>query len=174
MARKKRAKAKNPSSASSNLSATVPQNKDKGRDEHNLHPIPATADDQNPSIRPHGGQPTCFRITGIPFHWDTNVLEQKLQKIDPDIDLANVELSVFRACSNLKANVALLRMKKNTTYFEGWKPSDEKEAIFCEHGRNVQLHIDKHFYGLTPLNNPNEPITAEFVPLQSSTLGSGY
>lgn len=152
----------------------MPQNKDKGRDEHNFHPIPTTADDQNPSIRPHGGQPTCFRIIGIPSHWDTNVLKQKLQKIDPDIDPANVELSVFRACSNLQANIALLRMKRNTTYFEGWKQSDEKGATFREHGRDVRLYIDKHFYGLTPLNNPNEPITAEFVPLQSSTIGSGH
>jgi hypothetical protein len=140
----------------------------------NLHQISAAANEHRPSTRPQDGQPTCFRITGVPSHWDINELKQKLQTIDPDIDLAHVELSVFRACSNLQANIALLRMKRNTTYFEGWKHSDEKGATFREHGRDVGLYFDKHFYGLTPLNSPKEPITAEFVPLQSSTIVSGH
>jgi hypothetical protein len=28
---------------------------------------------------------------------------------------------------------------------------------------NVELEIDRHFYGLTPLNNPGEAIEAEYV-----------
>lgn len=127
-----------------------------------------TGDTQLHSIRAHGGQPTCFRITGVPSHWGTDELEERLKSIDPDIDLTNVDLSKFPACSYwTKTSTTLLRLNRNTIYFDGWKQSEEKQILFREQGRTVRLNIDKDFYGLTPLNNPKIPITAEFVPLHT-------
>ncbi|KAF8540313.1 hypothetical protein BDD12DRAFT_33818 [Trichophaea hybrida] len=106
---------------------------------------------------------TCYRITGIPSHWGKNELQQKLAEIARDINLENIELSIFRTCCYFtKTQTALLRLKSSTTYFEWWKQSKES---FLEQGRTVRLNIDKQFYGLTPLNNPNEPITADIIAI---------
>jgi hypothetical protein len=113
------------------------------------------------------GRPTCFRITAIPLDWGKEELKDKLAKMDPDLNLENVELTIFPVCSHFtKTQTALLRLDRNTAYFEGWKQSDEKRNTFKEQDKpTVRLNIDKHFYGLTPLNKPDEPITAEFVSL---------
>jgi hypothetical protein len=106
----------------------------------------------------HAGKPTCFRITGIPLDWHNNKLKEAFQ----DVDLEGVELSIFPACST-KTQTALLRLDQNIAYFEGWKQSQEKQLLFKEQGRTKRLNIDKDFYGLTPLNSPDAPITAELV-----------
>jgi hypothetical protein len=113
------------------------------------------------------GRPTCFRIPAIPLDWGKEELKDKLAKMDPDLNLENVELTIFPVCSHFtKTQTALLRLDRNTAYFEGWKQSDEKRNTFKEQDKpTVRLNIDKHFYGLTPLNKPDEPITAEFVSL---------
>jgi hypothetical protein len=124
--------------------------------------------EQDSSVLVHGNLPTCFRITGIPSHWDQNTLEEGLRGIDRDLHPENIELSIFRACTyTATTSTALLRLQRNIKYFEGWKQRDEKQFWLCEQGgkKNVLLKIDKHFYGLTPLNNPKAPINAEFVPL---------
>jgi hypothetical protein len=108
----------------------------------------------------HAGKPTCFRITGIPLNWHNNELKEAFR----DVDLEGVELSIFPACST-KTQTALLRLDQKIAYFEGWKQSQEKQLPFKEQGRTKRLNIDKDFYGLTPLNSPDAPITAELVSL---------
>jgi hypothetical protein len=91
-----------------------------------------------------------------------------LAEIDPDLDFKHVKLSIFRACSYFTKNkTALLHLYQNTTYFKGWKQSEEKQTVFQELDATVGLKIDNHFYGLTNLNDPDPPITAEFVPPHS-------
>jgi len=105
------------------------------------------------------GRPTCFRITGVPSHWGKTELEEKLAEIDPNLEIVN--LSIFQACiCSTKTKTALLRLR-NTTNLDKW----EEEPIVLEPSQTGQLNIDKDFYGLTPLNDPDTPITAEFVPL---------
>jgi hypothetical protein len=148
--------------------ATAPPKNRNGSNEHYIDASTVAGDTQRHSIRAHGSQPTCFRITGVPSHWGTDELEEKLKSIDPDINLTNVDLSKFPACSYwTKTSTALLRLNRNTIYFDGWKQSEEKQILFREQGRTVRLNMDKDFYGLTPLNNPKIPITAEFVPLHT-------
>jgi hypothetical protein len=120
------------------------------------------------SASDHAGKtrrrPTCFRITGIPLNWRNNELKEELAQIGLDVDLEGVELSIFPACST-KTQTALLRLDQKIAYFEGWKQSQEKQLPFKERGRTKRLIIDKDFYGLTPLNSPDAPITAELVSL---------
>jgi len=114
------------------------------------------------------GRPICFRITGVPSQWDKNKLGAKLAEIVPGLDLEYDELSMFRACTrSAKTKIALLRLYRTTTYFEGCKQSHEKNYKFPEQCGTVRLNIDKNFYGLTPLNDPDTSITAEFVPLHT-------
>jgi hypothetical protein len=111
-------------------------------------------------------RPTCFRITGIPLNWGNNELKEALAQIGRDVDLNDIDLSIFPACST-KTQTALLRLPvdSNIAYFEGWKQSQEKQLPFKEQGKTKLLNIDKDFYGLTPLNSPDVPITAELVSL---------
>jgi hypothetical protein len=110
-------------------------------------------------------RPTCFRITSIPLNWGKNELKKTLAQINLDVDLEGVELSIFPACST-KTQTVLLRLDRNIAYFEGWKQSQEKQLPFKEQGKTKLLNIDKDFYGLTPLNSPDAPITAELVSLR--------
>jgi hypothetical protein len=111
-------------------------------------------------------RPTCFRITAVPSNWGKPELEERLSNLDPGLDLSNVELSLFPSCCSIKTQTALLRLDQNTEYFaSGWKERSEKQSTFKERGRSVRVNIDKHFYGLTPLNKPEAPIIAEFVPI---------
>ncbi|KAA8893975.1 hypothetical protein FN846DRAFT_459530 [Sphaerosporella brunnea] len=112
------------------------------------------------------GRPMCFRIAGIPADWGRIQLEEKLAEIDPDWKLQNVQLLIFPACgSSAQTKTALLRPDSNTAYFEGWKQSEERHVRISKLDKKVGLNIDKHFYGLTPLNDPDEPITADIIAI---------
>ncbi|KAA8894549.1 hypothetical protein FN846DRAFT_406174 [Sphaerosporella brunnea] len=95
--------------------------------------------------------PLCFRITGVPQDWD----KEKLQKA---LHLENDDLSILPACNHLrKTRTALLRLDSL-----GW---EQKQIIVNEQGRCVRLTIDKNFYGLTALNDPVTPITADIIAI---------
>lgn len=122
----------------------------------------------DPSIGAHGdvshAQATCFRISGIPFNWDSNRLRQALRDIDPELYLPPAELSeLFPACCDT-SQVALLTLERCTAYFQNFKHNDERQKVFAENGRKIRLVFDKHFYDLTPMNRPTTPIVVELVP----------
>jgi hypothetical protein len=133
-----------------------------------LSPDPShSRGNQNPARESHGethSRTTCFRITGVPLAWDQEKLEEWLAKTDWDFKGHEDELSIFPSCSaSSKSKIALLRLKRNPTCFEGSEQSGGKQYLLKEKDQKVRLNIDKHFYGLTQLNKPNTPITAEFV-----------
>jgi hypothetical protein len=105
-------------------------------------------------------QPTCFRISGIPSDWCTNNLEQALQAIDPELVLTDVELSELIPACYGSTQTALLSLDSYTTYFRSFERNEERHKVIQKNGQ-VRLVIDKHFYDLTPMNRPTEPIVAE-------------
>jgi len=110
-------------------------------------------------------QATCFRISGIPSDWSMDDLKRKLQVIDSQLCLTDVDLSKpFPACCD-STQTALLNFDNCTEYFRKLKRNDEKQIVIRETNpdRKVRLMIDKHFYDLSPMNRPVEPIVAELV-----------
>jgi len=110
-------------------------------------------------------RPTCFRISGIPSDWSTSHLKQKLQVIDPELNFSDVDLSgPFPSCCD-STHMALLHFDNCTAYFQRFKRNDETLVVIREDmpERKVRLIIDKHFYDLTPMNYPDEPIITELV-----------
>jgi hypothetical protein len=122
-----------------------------------------TDEEPDPSIRAHDDRPTCFRISGIPSDWSIDKLGEELQKIDPELDLTDAELSApCPACCD-STQTALLNFNRCTAYFRGFGRNEERQKVIRENGRKARLVIDKHFYDLTPLNRPNTPVVAELV-----------
>jgi len=110
-------------------------------------------------------RPECFRISGIPSDWSIDNLKKQLQVIDPNLSFSDVDLSgPFPSCCD-STQTALLNFDNCTAYFQKLERNDEKLIVIREDtpDRKVRLTIDKHFYDLTPMNNPEAPITAELV-----------
>ena len=126
-------------------------------------PIPQPASQQN--------QQTCFRISGIPPHWDSERLEKALQAIDPEFDPMGAEVTgpfpdVYSyGCTQ----VALLDLSECTSYFT-FDPNQEKHKVINEDGRKVYLVLDNHFHDLTPLNRAKEPVQVESVNPQKGVF----
>ena len=105
----------------------------------------------------------CFRISGIPNHWDEDDLREVLNSVDKDLDLEQANLSeLFPACgSSESSQVALLNVDCCTPFLRRVTENAEKHLAGGRDGQKYHLCIDRHFYDLTPLNKPEEPIRAE-------------
>ena len=136
------------------------------RHDHTVSPEPETAKPEasqpEPRPVPKQNKPTCFRITGIPPHWDRGRLEKELRNIDPELDPMGAEVSGPFPDSCDPTQTALLNMDECTPYFT-FEHSQEKLEAINERGKKVQLVFDNHFYDLTPLNRAEEPIELELV-----------
>ena len=106
-------------------------------------------------------QTMCFRISGIPPHWNSERLEQALRTIDPEFDPICAEVS-GPFPDHDSTQTALLNLSGCTSYF-AFGPNEEKHKMIYENGRKIHLVLDKHFYDLTPLNRAEEPIKMELV-----------
>jgi hypothetical protein len=93
--------------------------------------------------------------------WTKNELEAKILESDPEIRSTKSTLSLFPPCNVLtKSRVALLCIRGNNPNFKGWNETAGSGPL----GKGdimMQLGIDKYFYGLTPLSNPDKKITVE-------------
>jgi hypothetical protein len=110
--------------------------------------------------------PICFRISQIPKDWEEEFVLQTVLRIDPELRPEDMELSLFPSCCDPTQKTALLNLKRNTKYFRSFKKNGEKTQEFIgENLKKIVLVLDKHFYDLTPMNSPQKPIIAEFVPV---------
>ena len=114
-------------------------------------------------------QQTCFRISGIPPHWDSERLEKALQTIDPEFDPMGAKVSGPFPDVYDSTQVALLDLSDCTSYFT-FDPNQEKHKMINEDDQSVHLVLDNHFYDLTPLNRAKEPVKIELVNLQKGVL----
>ena len=127
------------------------------------------ADRPEPQPVPRQSRATCFRISGIPPHWDIQRLEKALRTIDPEFDPLDAEISGPFPDSSDSTLTALLNLSGCTPYFT-FERSEEKHEVVNESGRKVRLVLDKHFYDLTPLNRAKEPIQIELATLQEDAF----
>jgi len=104
----------------------------------------------------------CFRITGIPQDWSKEKLWNTLVSLDGSLKDLVPRLDIFPSFHR-PSHVALLNLDVCTNYFNILEPNESCRKEIKDEG--VELEIDRHFYGLTPLNNPGEVIEAEYVVL---------
>ena len=106
---------------------------------------------QNPSR-------TTFRVQNIPKRWNAKHLLGCLHDKYPSLDLHESQISVFPSCCRNRTNTALLHLD---SYPQVFKTSGLHQVQGID-GRHIDLEIDSHFYGLTPLDAlPEADITAE-------------
>jgi len=105
----------------------------------------------------------CFRISGVPLEWSDHDLLSALRSLDQSLEhltTSNVRISLYRACYG-SSQTALLNLTKCPEHFQHIK--QDVDSCVLPYGRGsskeIDLLIDSHFYGFTPLNTPEgEPI----------------
>jgi len=135
----------------------TPQNETRGRHAESrkaqLHQGPSSVS----AVKPK--PPMCFRISNVPRMWSEDELLQVFQSFDDSLDLATGQyrLSLYPACCG-PSQTALLNLQCPGN---SWDLKPNKDQLI---GRgDLDLVMDRHFYGLTPLNTPEGEIVADVV-----------
>jgi hypothetical protein len=99
----------------------------------------------------------CFRISNVPPTWNEAELLQAFQTSDDSLDLATGQyrLSFHPACSG-SSQTALLNVQCPRC---SWNIQSNEDKLIRSGGSDIVM--DRHFYGLTPLNTPEGEIVAE-------------
>jgi hypothetical protein len=102
----------------------------------------------------------------MPLSWNEDRLLGVLKSIDPELTKVVIpdkgyQLAIYPACYGQTQN-ALLNLETSTTFFDSVANDSTKyvpqaSTEYCP----LVLSIDKHFYGLTPLNRPERKIALE-------------
>lgn len=103
-------------------------------------------------------QPTvCFRISNVPSTWGKDELVEAIQSLDEPLSVsADYTLSLHPACHG-SSQTALLELERLPNHLSSLRTNESKRI-----GReDLDLVVDRHFYGLTPLNTPEGGIVAE-------------
>jgi hypothetical protein len=120
-------------------------------------------------LQPSGlPSPICFRIRGIPPHWQReDVMEHLTNHVDRDLDWNTARLSGPFPSPFGDRQCALLNLDYCTSYLST-RFSDqntEKYSVVEVNQKTFHMVIDRHFYDLTPMNKPTLPTVAEYVSL---------
>ncbi|KAI1416951.1 hypothetical protein F5Y13DRAFT_153431 [Hypoxylon sp. FL1857] len=113
-----------------------------------------TTDEEKPKMKN-----ICWRIGNVPSSWTEAVLGKHLQEIDASRELKLVWLSLFPALTG-NTQTAVLRLSEDAPgFFRDLNPYDShpfkiSTGSEVEAEEEVDLNIDCHFHGLTPLNTP--------------------
>jgi hypothetical protein len=99
----------------------------------------------------------CFRISNVPPMWNKAELLQAFQSSDDSLDLATSQyrLSFYPACSG-PSQTAILNLQYPG---RSWNLQSNENKLIRREGKDIV--VDRHFYGLTPLNTPEDEIVAE-------------
>jgi hypothetical protein len=99
----------------------------------------------------------CFRISNVPPTWNEAELLQAFQSSDDSLDLATGQyrLSFHPACSG-SSQTALLNLQCPGC---SWNIQSNEDKLIRSGASDIVM--DRHFYGLTPLNTPEGEIVTE-------------
>jgi hypothetical protein len=99
----------------------------------------------------------CFRISNVPPTWNEAELLQAFQTSDDSLDFTTGQyrLSFHPACSG-SSQTALLNLQCPGC---SWNIQSNEDKLIRSGGSDIVM--DRHFYGLTPLNTPEGEIVAE-------------
>lgn len=128
-------------------------------------PLDRAGSDTARSSEPRS-RPMCFRISNVPLTWGKEDLVEHLKRVG-FVDKGHNRVSLYPACSG-DGQVALLNLVEYFEWFRQLSITGSDTLPGC--GSETNLQIDRHFYGLTPLNNPKKNIAAEFVTTSLSFL----
>lgn len=99
-------------------------------------------------------KPTCWRIQNVPEEWSEDQLLVNLQTLDRSLEnLEAHRLSLYPAYAG-KTQTALLNLEATPKFLQGLNPNQYHSVTIHGSKTEVDLSIDCHFHGLTPLNNP--------------------
>jgi hypothetical protein len=125
---------------------------------HQGSSTPAAKLHQDPSTLAAKSQPAvCFRISNVPPMWSEAELVRAFQSSDDSLDLATSQyrLSLYPACSG-SSQTAILNLQCPG---RSWNLQSNEDKLIRREGKDIVM--DRHFYGLTPLNTPEDEIVAE-------------
>jgi hypothetical protein len=99
----------------------------------------------------------CFRISNVPPMWNEAELLQAFQSSNDSFDLATSQyrLSLYPACSGSSQTAILILQCPERS----WNIQSNQNKLIRREGKDIVM--DRHFYGLTPLNTPEGEIVAE-------------
>jgi hypothetical protein len=99
----------------------------------------------------------CLRISNVPPMWSEAELLQAFQSSDGSLDLATSQyrLSFYPACSGSSQTAILILQCPGRS----WNLQSNENKLIRREGKDIV--VDRHFYGLTPLNTPEDEIVAE-------------
>ena len=102
--------------------------------------------------------PVCFRISNVPPMWNEDDLLRAILSSDDSLDLATgqYQLSLYPACTG-SSQMALLNVQSPGC---SWNLQSNEDKLIRRGGGSA-IVMDRHFYGLTPLNTPEGEIVAE-------------
>ncbi|KAI5848046.1 hypothetical protein BZA05DRAFT_118723 [Tricharina praecox] len=131
-------------------------------------PLDRAGSDTARSSEPRS-RPMCFRISNVPLTWGKEDLVEHLKRVG-FVDKGHNRVSLYPACSG-DGQVALLNLVEYFEWFRQLSITGSDTLPGC--GSETNLQIDRHFYGLTPLNNPKKNIAADVVAV-TGLAGHAY
>lgn len=136
---------------SSNFQHSKPEEKEE------LNPTESTSHDLSAK-----NQQKCFRVTNIPMGWEKKHILSWLGQLEDTWKCDSESVSLFRACMG-DGKVGLLKLDNYPLSFGRIQPGTSRFFQARIENEEVLLSVDVDFYGLTPLNDPDEDIVAELV-----------
>jgi hypothetical protein len=96
----------------------------------------------------------CYRISGIPCHWDNEKALASLKSIQaPESELIETNLRLYPSATH-EAQTGLISVEVKSV--DPFFSNEETCKVF--HFEGHELEVDSHFFGLTPLNRPRDVI----------------
>jgi hypothetical protein len=110
----------------------------------------------SPAVKPK----RCFRISGIPKKWDERMVVAEIQKEAPAFKGPN-EPWLFPSCTG-SHKIALVYIDESTSgYFSNINIGHEMLLKVGNPGGVPYWQVDRHFHEMTPLNDPEDKISAD-------------
>lgn len=103
----------------------------------------------------------CFRLSDIPSTWTEDkvlgILEEKCNLTRSP----STRLTLLPSIHDSQFQVGLLSIQRLRDFVDSFAPKEHDNYRRHVQCGDVQIIIDRHFYGLTPLNNPGIAPVAE-------------
>lgn len=100
-----------------------------------------------------------FRLSDIPLEWTRDQVCIFMKESIPRMDCVEVDHLVLYPSINAKRQVGILTLTGPQEVIEGIAPQDPDRPRRAVKLNDVEIMIDRHFFGLTPLNNAkNTPV----------------
>ncbi|TGZ80708.1 hypothetical protein EX30DRAFT_49466 [Ascodesmis nigricans] len=108
--------------------------------------------------------PVCFRISDIPLEWDCQRTLNFLAENCSTEHATTCQLSLYPSTTG-RSQVGILELTGPRDYINAFAPLSHDNPKRLVTSRDHQVTIDRHFYGLTPLNTISSEVIADVVAI---------